>query len=166
MRRWCIEPGTWYYKRQKPSTVSRFGCSGHSSSVQFKNVRDCYALINFVPRFMYSFDWWHCLLTQQLEMICQLLQQLHSLFDKDTGAAMLRKTALYIYIYIYFFFYRLKCPKWQKSPYRHFTKKNIEIKEKKKKINESWMIFKDSKGRWRDDVLWKIVPYTWRSNRI
>jgi len=27
-------------------------------------------------------------------------------------------------------------------------KKNIEIKEKKK-------IFKDSKGRWRDDVLWK-----------
>jgi len=26
-------------------------------------------------------------------------------------------------------------------------------------------IFKDSKGRWRDDVLWKIVPYTWRSER-
>jgi len=26
-------------------------------------------------------------------------------------------------------------------------------------------IFKDSKGRWRDDVLWKTVPYTWRSNR-
>jgi len=27
------------------------------------------------------------------------------------------------------------------------------------------MIFKDSKGRLRDDVLWKIVPYTWRSDR-
>jgi len=26
-------------------------------------------------------------------------------------------------------------------------------------------IFKDSKGRWRDDVLWKIVPYTWHSDR-
>jgi len=26
-------------------------------------------------------------------------------------------------------------------------------------------IFKDSKGRWRDDMLWKIVPYTWRSDR-
>jgi len=26
-------------------------------------------------------------------------------------------------------------------------------------------IFKDSKGRWRHDVLWKIVPYTWRSDR-
>jgi len=26
-------------------------------------------------------------------------------------------------------------------------------------------IFKDSKGRWRDEVLWKIVPYTWCSDR-
>jgi len=31
-----------------------------------------------------------------------------------------------------------------KSPRRHFIKKNIEIKEKKKKINESTDDFKDS----------------------
>jgi len=31
----------------------------------------------------------------------------------------------------------IKVSKWKKSPRRHFTKKKIEITEKKKRINES-----------------------------
>jgi len=65
----------------------------------------------------------------------------------------------------YNYYITIKVSKMTKVTSQALFKKNIEIKENKKKINKSSDDFKDSKGRWRDDVLWKMVPYTWRSDR-
>jgi len=53
-------------------------------------------------------------------------------------------TDIYIYIYILI---TIKVSKMAKVTSQAFYKNNIEIKEKKKKINSLQTIFKDSKGR-------------------
>jgi len=60
---------------------------------------------------------------------------------------------IYIYIYLHILITN-KVPKMTKVTSQALYKKNIEIKEKKKKLDESSDDFQTLEGK-----VWKIVPY-------